>query len=70
MEKQLFGTSISVGIAALEPGEHDVATLREQADAALYEAKRTGRNRTCLAPQQETNGSVPHARDPEQTGLG
>jgi diguanylate cyclase (GGDEF)-like protein len=42
--RRLFGATVSVGVAALEPGSHDVDTLQEQAEAALYEAKRRGRD--------------------------
>lgn len=38
----------SIGVAQHRPGE-DGATLVERADQALYEAKRTGRNRVCIA---------------------
>ena len=52
---RLSGATLSIGIAARVPddgagdagdagGAGDLATLREQADAALYEAKRRGRN--------------------------
>ena len=44
--QRLFGATISVGVAVLGPGVDDMATLRETADAALYEAKRRGRNAT------------------------
>jgi diguanylate cyclase (GGDEF)-like protein len=40
--------TVSMGIAALTAGE-DYKSLFERADAALYEAKRTGRNRVCIA---------------------
>jgi len=40
----LFGATLSIGIATLGPGSGDAMTLREEADAALYEAKRRGRN--------------------------
>ena len=36
--------SVSAGVAALSPGETGPA-MSERADARLYEAKRTGRNR-------------------------
>lgn len=43
---RLSGASVSVGIAARAPGEQDMDAdaLRERGDAALYAAKRRGRN--------------------------
>ncbi|MBA3823015.1 MAG: EAL domain-containing protein [Ktedonobacterales bacterium] len=43
-QQQLSGLTVSVGIATLAPDAQNAATLQEQADAALYEAKRRGRN--------------------------
>lgn len=40
--------TISIGVAMLKPGETREALL-ERADAAMYEAKRTGRNRVVVA---------------------
>jgi diguanylate cyclase len=40
--------TFSAGVTAYRPGESLEAAL-ERADVALYEAKRTGKNRTCLA---------------------
>lgn len=37
--------TVSVGVAGAAPGESDVAALLQRADAALYAAKRAGRNR-------------------------
>jgi diguanylate cyclase len=44
--KQVFVT-FSAGVTDYRPGERIEAAL-ERADAALYEAKRTGKNRTCV----------------------
>ena len=44
--KQVFVT-FSAGVSAYRPGERIEDTL-ERADQALYEAKRTGKNRTCI----------------------
>ncbi|WP_287965053.1 diguanylate cyclase [Diaphorobacter sp.] len=40
--------TVSVGLAELAPGE-STAALLQRADAALYGAKRLGRNRVLLA---------------------
>jgi diguanylate cyclase (GGDEF)-like protein len=42
----LSGATLSIGITELTEELEDAETLREQADAALYEAKRRGRNRS------------------------
>jgi diguanylate cyclase (GGDEF)-like protein len=41
--------TVSVGIAAAGPAELGVASLIERADEALYQAKRTGRDRCAVA---------------------
>jgi diguanylate cyclase len=46
-DKEVFVT-FSAGVTQWRPGEPLEATL-ERADEALYEAKRTGKNRTCAA---------------------
>ena len=44
------GVTISIGVAELQPDER-LASLVERADAALFRAKNTGRNRVCLSSQ-------------------
>jgi diguanylate cyclase len=44
--REVFVT-FSAGVTAWRPGEALQASL-ERADEALYEAKRTGKNRTCV----------------------
>jgi diguanylate cyclase (GGDEF)-like protein len=69
---EIADLTASIGAVTYPAGGAHLDNLLLAVDAALYEAKRTGRNRTCLAHQQETNGSVPQqqSRNPEQTGLG
>lgn len=52
--------TISIGLAMLRPGD-DRDSVVERADRALYEAKRLGRNRLCVAPDE---GTVHGRRDP------
>ena len=48
-EGQSLQVTTSVGVAVYEGGEADMATMFASADRALYDAKRTGRNRFCIA---------------------
>ena len=46
--QHLTGVTISIGVAELRPNERS-ASLIERADAALYQAKNSGRNRVCVS---------------------
>jgi diguanylate cyclase (GGDEF)-like protein len=50
--------TISVGVAAARPG-NDGAAVLERADAALYRAKETGRDRVAVAPTAAVFAEVP-----------
>ena len=49
-----LATTVSVGIAASDDADTDLPALMREADAALYLAKRNGRNRVELARAAET----------------
>ncbi len=50
---KLEQVSVSVGVSQFRPGDTAV-TLVERADQALYDAKRTGRNKVCTQPAAAT----------------
>jgi diguanylate cyclase len=59
------GLTLSAGLAARRPGEN-VDALLERADAALYQAKRAGRNRLMLAAEASTASGAAPAGLPER----
>lgn len=58
--------AITASIGVAMPAEHgrDVTQVLKAADAALYQAKRSGRNRACAAPVTDAEATVPDALAP------
>lgn len=67
--------TISLGVAHWPGSDDDLNTVLKQADKALYEAKRRGRNRTVLAGRDQLpvhdDGSqpLPPPKEPQRRGL-
>jgi diguanylate cyclase (GGDEF)-like protein len=57
VEARMGGMTVSVGLSTTSPSEPDLLVVREQADAALYEAKRRGRN--CVVTFDEIRDEHP-----------
>lgn len=58
LKELTIGITISLGVAMLRKGERKEALL-ERADAAMYEAKRGGRNRVIIARDADNAGVLP-----------
>jgi diguanylate cyclase (GGDEF)-like protein len=48
----LHQVTLSLGVAAIDSADEDLRSLLSRADAALYQAKRDGRNRVVTAPRR------------------
>ena len=57
-QEKLGKMTISIGVAEFQPGEEQ-ENLLERADAALYTAKRSGRNRVAVAPAKHAKITKP-----------
>jgi diguanylate cyclase len=55
--ERLGRVTVSVGVSCWVPGDTP-QTMIERADAALYHAKRTGRNKVCVENQGESDAEV------------
>lgn len=49
--------TVSIGMAELTPDVRDLDVLVQRADEALYQAKESGRNRTCIWGQEQVVGA-------------
>jgi len=58
VQRNLCATTVSVGVATLMPDETGADTLQEQADAALCEAKRRGRNAVVTFEEIRESASI------------
>jgi diguanylate cyclase (GGDEF)-like protein len=47
-QKEEIPITLSMGVTQVDPADHDPETLFERVDAALYRAKRGGRNKVCV----------------------
>ena len=48
-----FQLAFSTGMSSLAPDDKDLASLLQRADAALYQAKASGRGRLCIAERMD-----------------
>lgn len=51
--------TVSIGIAAYHPAHDTLDTMLERADAALYQAKSSGRNRVVVVGESSKNSAAP-----------
>jgi len=56
IDDHILQLTVSVGVAVAAPTERDGAVVLQRADAALYAAKRAGRNRVMATAAFEDDG--------------
>jgi len=61
--------SVSIGVAMLDPDDSGFDVIFSRADDALYEAKRSGRNRAVLAKSPDATGPASTDTGPVHEGL-
>jgi diguanylate cyclase (GGDEF)-like protein len=64
-----FSLTASLGVASSSDLGLDLATLLNQADAAMYRAKHRGRNQVDCLPNEEPEAEVPLALPTEQVAM-
>lgn len=52
------GVTASVGVATVSPADSNIGQMLRRSDAALYRAKREGRNRVCVAANDPPDGAA------------
>ena len=50
----------SIGVSEVQATDKNPGDILERADAALYEAKQSGRNRICVSRPQQTSRHIGH----------
>ena len=65
----IVARTVSVGVAVARPGELDTTGLLGRADAALYRAKRGGRNRVCVDGETPEQPSVAEGSDDNRAAV-
>jgi diguanylate cyclase (GGDEF)-like protein len=63
-EPILVSITVSIGVAEVASARQDLDDLLAAADAALYQAKDAGRNRTCVVTPELAGAQVPAPRGP------
>jgi diguanylate cyclase (GGDEF)-like protein len=62
-----IASTVSIGVADADPGMADFARLMKAADDALYDAKRSGRNRVTCSISREIAPNIAPGCCPPQT---